>query len=145
MLCITANSGYPCPPWVKSGHWGTSNQCPLYPQKRTSELSRAMSALCQKQTFGTATNLCAFFSSGIGFGYRRKRTFNHDPLIDRLDNQPVKKGVSHFPGGFAAKAEPRRHMRPRVSCHSFSVSCNCPMARAIVTKSYFENLSAISV
>ena len=126
-------------------HRSASNQCPLYPQKRTSELSRGMSALCQKQTFGTATNLRAFFSSGIGFGYRRKRTFNHDPLIDRLDNQPVKKGVSHFPGGFAAKAEPRRHMRPRVSCHSFSVSCNCPMARAIVTKSYFENFSAISV
>ena len=27
-----------------------SDQCPLYPQKRTSELSRGMSALCQKRT-----------------------------------------------------------------------------------------------
>jgi len=26
-------------------------QCPLYPQKRTSELSRQMSALWQKQTY----------------------------------------------------------------------------------------------
>jgi len=29
------NSG---PLWVKSRHCGISNQCPLYPQKRTSEL-----------------------------------------------------------------------------------------------------------
>jgi hypothetical protein len=28
----------------------TSNQCPPYPQKQTSELGREMSALCQKQT-----------------------------------------------------------------------------------------------
>jgi hypothetical protein len=33
------------------GHGRMSNQCPLYPQKRTLELSRVMSALCQKQTF----------------------------------------------------------------------------------------------
>ena len=31
-------------------HRSTSNQCPLYPQKRTLELSHVMSALCQKQT-----------------------------------------------------------------------------------------------
>jgi len=24
-----------CPLWVKSRHWSTSAQCPLYPQKRT--------------------------------------------------------------------------------------------------------------
>jgi len=29
--------------------------CPLYPQKRTLELSRAMSALCQKRTSPCAT------------------------------------------------------------------------------------------
>ena len=47
--------------------------------------------------------------------------------------------MSYFPGGLAAKAELRRHVRPRGSCQSFSVWCNCSMARAIVTKSYFEN------
>jgi len=31
-----------CPLWVKSRHRGASNQCPLYPQKRTSELNRGM-------------------------------------------------------------------------------------------------------
>src|SRR6516165_10991710 len=42
--------------WVKSRHWGRCDRCPLYPQKRTLELSREMSALCQKQTFcGAAT------------------------------------------------------------------------------------------
>jgi hypothetical protein len=35
-LCITAKSGHRRPLWVKSRHRGTSNQCPLYPQKRTS-------------------------------------------------------------------------------------------------------------
>ena len=54
-------------------------------------------------------------------------------------------GRFYFPGGLAANAELRRHMRPRGSCQSFSVSCNSPMARAMVTKSYFENFSAISV
>ena len=44
----------PCPLWVKSRHRGTSNQCPLYPQKRTSRSATGMSALCQIQTFCTA-------------------------------------------------------------------------------------------
>src|SRR6516225_8093515 len=39
-----------CLLWVRSGHWSTSAQCLLYPQKRTSELNRGMSALCQKRT-----------------------------------------------------------------------------------------------
>src|SRR5215470_3834652 len=30
--------------------WQAYLRCPLYPQKRTSELSRGMSALCQKRT-----------------------------------------------------------------------------------------------
>src|SRR6516165_10631975 len=35
---LGSSSGYAvieCPLWVKSRHWSTSNQCPLYPQKRT--------------------------------------------------------------------------------------------------------------
>ena len=39
----------PCPLWVKSRHSTTSDQCPLYPQKRTSKLSCGMSALCQNR------------------------------------------------------------------------------------------------
>src|SRR5262249_7544997 len=39
------------PLWVKSRHRGAFDQSPLYPRKRTSELSRGVSALCQKQTF----------------------------------------------------------------------------------------------
>lgn len=30
---------------------------------------------------------------------------------------------SHFAGGFAANSDPRRHIRPFGSCHSFSVAC----------------------
>src|SRR5262249_3414997 len=33
--CIGAILRGQCPLWVKSGHRGISNQCPLYPQKRT--------------------------------------------------------------------------------------------------------------
>src|SRR6516225_12302773 len=45
-----------CPLWVKSRHRGTSGQCPLYPQKRTLEISHGMSALCQKQTHALQQN-----------------------------------------------------------------------------------------
>jgi len=45
---------FECPLWVKSRHRRKFSQCPLYPQKRTSELRRGMSALCQKRTFCTA-------------------------------------------------------------------------------------------
>jgi hypothetical protein len=37
--------------WVRSGHFGTSTRCLLYPQKRTSLSGTAMSALCQKRTW----------------------------------------------------------------------------------------------
>jgi hypothetical protein len=47
-----------CPLWVKSGHEALKSRCPLYPQKRTSNGTLRMSALCQKrthvQTEGTA-------------------------------------------------------------------------------------------
>ena len=39
-------------------------------------------------------------------------------------------------GGLAANSEPRTHMRPRGSCHSLSVACRWPIARAMVRKSY---------
>ena len=39
-----------CLLWVKSRHRGISDQCPLYPQKRTSLSAVAMSAFCQKRT-----------------------------------------------------------------------------------------------
>ena len=41
-----------CPLWVKSGHRSTSNQCLLYPQKRTSPSAITMSVLRQKQELG---------------------------------------------------------------------------------------------
>jgi hypothetical protein len=38
----------------------TVAQCPLYPQKRTLELSHEMSALCQKRTFCAAERTSLF-------------------------------------------------------------------------------------
>ena len=62
VLCVTANFDRECPLWVKSGHSSASALCPLYPQKRTSGLSREMSALCQKQTFCAAVKNVAIRS-----------------------------------------------------------------------------------
>ena len=50
-VCTAAILSRSCPLWVKSGHRIRSASCPLYPQKRTLELSGVMSALCQKRTF----------------------------------------------------------------------------------------------
>src|SRR5215471_14146106 len=44
----------PCPLWVKSRHRKGSAECPLYPQKRTSELSRGMSAFDPKRTLAAS-------------------------------------------------------------------------------------------
>jgi hypothetical protein len=43
--------GSECPLWVRSGHGGMSDPCPLYPQKRTSGDYSRMSAKCQKRTY----------------------------------------------------------------------------------------------
>src|SRR6516164_1950728 len=51
LYCTTVRLPHPCPLWVKSRHSTAGVQCPLYPRNRTLKLSRAMSALCQKQTF----------------------------------------------------------------------------------------------
>jgi len=39
-VCTAAILGRSCPLWINNGHCGTSDQCPLYPQKRTLELVR---------------------------------------------------------------------------------------------------------
>src|SRR6516225_8238905 len=34
-LCVATILRTECPLWVKSGHWGRLESCPLYPRKRT--------------------------------------------------------------------------------------------------------------
>jgi quinol monooxygenase YgiN len=46
--------------WVKSEHRVSSASCPLIPGKRTLKLSRAMSALCQEETFEITLQLSIF-------------------------------------------------------------------------------------
>ena len=48
------------PLWVKSRHRRSADKCPLSPQKRTLELSRGMSALCQKRTLCGAAKFRLF-------------------------------------------------------------------------------------
>ena len=60
-----------CPLWVISGHSVMSERCPLYPQKWTLELSRVMSALCQKRTTRAAVN--DLFDHLVGAGKQRRR------------------------------------------------------------------------
>ena len=45
------NGAEQCLLWVKSGHSTIFGRCLLYPRKRTLELTRVMSALCQKRTW----------------------------------------------------------------------------------------------
>src|SRR5262249_15938771 len=51
---------------VLSGHFAISGRCPLYPQKLTLELSRVMSALCQKQTFNFRVRCDLFAAQAPG-------------------------------------------------------------------------------
>src|SRR5215469_5941832 len=48
---------------VKSGHRDKLKECPLYPQRRTLELGRGMSALCQKRTSPNAAAHSALITS----------------------------------------------------------------------------------
>jgi hypothetical protein len=47
---------------VVSGHFGTSDRCPLYPRKRTLLRVIGMSALCQKQTHAPQQNIVSIRS-----------------------------------------------------------------------------------
>src|SRR6516225_3089606 len=58
VFCVATILRTECPLWVKSRHRRKSGQCPLYPQKRTLELSRGMSALCQKRTHARQQKFC---------------------------------------------------------------------------------------
>ena len=65
--------------------------------------------------------------------------FRPSNLMARVTTHLERWACPTSPAAWPRKAELRRHVRPRGSCQSFSVWCNCSMARAIVTKSYFEN------
>ena len=47
-FCTAIIPGIECPLWVKSRHQGISNQCPLYPRKRTFRTPSSMSVICSK-------------------------------------------------------------------------------------------------
>ena len=72
VLCVTAKLDCQCPLWVKSIHRGTSNQCPLYPQKRTYRalyethmtLPHAPGPVLKTQK-ETSTVSAIFFASGL--------------------------------------------------------------------------------
>jgi hypothetical protein len=46
-FCVATIIGTECPLWVNNGHRGKLEECPLYPQKRTSVSVTGMSAKCQ--------------------------------------------------------------------------------------------------
>src|SRR5215471_6939567 len=75
--CTAAILNRPCPLWVKSRPRGTSNQCPLYPQKRTSLRVIGMSALCQKRTLR--------LSRDIGFSAKTDAANRDTQQSSRLD------------------------------------------------------------
>ena len=61
-----------CPQFFLLAAFFALPECPLYPQKRTLELSDVMSALCQKQTYALQQNDrsllgCHWLVRGRGF------------------------------------------------------------------------------
>src|SRR5262249_11379750 len=56
-----------CPLWVRSGHHPLTEQCPLYPAKRTNSRRLVMSALCQKRTPAPQQN-APLFDHLVGVG-----------------------------------------------------------------------------
>ena len=47
---VKCRLGVRCPLWVRSGRFGMSTPCPLYPQKQTLAATVEMSASCQERT-----------------------------------------------------------------------------------------------
>src|SRR5215470_2277739 len=74
--------GFKCPLWVKSRHRGISNECPLYPQKRTFVTATGMSALCQKRTIAHRHPNAA----RCGRAQQRQAGCSSTDLIDRRCN-----------------------------------------------------------
>src|SRR5262249_42318245 len=76
---------------VKSGHFDMSDQCPLYPQKRTLVEPLGMSALCQKRTFfkqdATLDLSTVVASVDQGSGNREQRIRNGE--AERLSGREI--------------------------------------------------------
>src|SRR5262249_28942565 len=66
---------------------GISEQCPLYPQKQTLELSRLMSALCQKRTSGHSLNYLLGALLDHIVGLRKQRWW--DRYAERLSRLEI--------------------------------------------------------
>jgi hypothetical protein len=71
-----------CPLWVKGRHRGSSNQCLLYPQKQTSELNSATSALCQSGHFSAS-----IMASVLRQNVRRRMMMRYAPFISTLGDK----------------------------------------------------------
>ena len=78
-----------CPLWVRSRHFVTTAQCPLFPRKRTCIAAIGTSTLCQDQTHGTAANKrqsktdAGEFSLGVRVGCRASAHSHHSPQPSR--------------------------------------------------------------
>ena len=69
-----------------------SEQCPLYPHKRTPLITTDMSALCQKQTFCTAAET-ALFDHFVGAGKYCRRNGEAEYFCGfKIDHQLVLAG-----------------------------------------------------
>jgi hypothetical protein len=91
-----AYPAHQCALWVRSGHFASSDQCPLYRRRRTLVERAGMSALCYKQTHAVqrktdprgqlyirlptaSTRTCASHKSKIG-GDQLVRPFATAPI-----------------------------------------------------------------
>jgi hypothetical protein len=86
-----------CPLCAKSRHSQDAHRCPLYPQKRTLGLSRAMSAMCQKLTHAVQ-QLVSLLDNVVRAAEQRRRK-NDFGIADIDLSQTIKVGTPNKIGG----------------------------------------------
>ena len=96
-----------CPLCAKSRHSQDAHRCPLYPQKRTLGLSRAMSAMCQKLTHAVQ-QLVSLLDNVVRAAEQRRRK-NDFGIADIDLSQTIKVGTHNKIG---ALPSPRARPRP---------------------------------
>ena len=105
-VCAVAILSRSCPLWVISGHWSTSASCPLYPQKRTMELNREMSALCQKRTYAMQQRdrYSITLSARVSILWGTDRPISSAVCLLMTSSKLVGCSIGSSPGGVACKS-----------------------------------------
>ena len=106
-----------CPLWVKSKHRGEFKECPLYPRKRTLELSAEMSALCQKRTRQQKSSVLPMWIEPTSYSAavlgttdldRVSQTFHERSVVNRLAQEADRSVIERMSPVFVVWVFPRQ-------------------------------------